>query len=269
MDAWTRTSEHRYNPAMMLALSWYVMGGGEGDRSMVVLPYRDRLLLFSRYLQQLVMESLGKKEDLDGQVVHQGLSVFGNKGSTDQHAFVQQLRDGRNDFFVVFIDVLADGYGCSGNIATHFEVQPGVRLGDYLQGFYLGTKQALAEGGRPSLSLTLGHLSEFSLGQLIALFERAVGYYATLVNINAYHQPGVEAGKVAATEILALQEGLVQELRKAAVAGLTLPSLCARLGLQGDARGEKAVLSLILRLVATGRVLRREGSINECVFCLA
>ena len=61
---------------------------------MVVLPYKDRLLLFSRYLQQLVMESLGKEKDLSGNVVHQGLSVYGNKGSTDQHAFVQQLRDG-------------------------------------------------------------------------------------------------------------------------------------------------------------------------------
>ena len=65
---------------------------------MVVLPYKDRLLLFSRYLQQLVMESLGKRLDLDGQRVDQGIAVYGNKGSTDQHAYVQQLRDGINNF---------------------------------------------------------------------------------------------------------------------------------------------------------------------------
>ena len=78
---------------------------------MVVLPYKDRLLLFSRYLQQLVMESLGKELDLDGKRVDQGIAVYGNKGSTDQHAYVQQLRDGVNNFFVTFIEVLEDRDG--------------------------------------------------------------------------------------------------------------------------------------------------------------
>ena len=74
-------------------------------KDMVILPYKDRLALFSRYLQQLVMESLGKEKDLDGKVVHQGIAVYGNKGSTDQHAYVQQLRDGVPNFFVTFIEV--------------------------------------------------------------------------------------------------------------------------------------------------------------------
>src|SRR6204780_3087410 len=76
--------------------------------AMVVLPYKDRLLFFSRYLQQLVMESLGKEKDLAGNVVHQGIAVYGNKGSTDQHAYVQQLREGVNNFFATFIEVLSD-----------------------------------------------------------------------------------------------------------------------------------------------------------------
>ena len=72
--------------------------GGTAQRAMVVLPYKDSLLLFSRYLQQLIMESLGKRFDLNGKEVHQGLTVYGNKGSTDQHAYVQQLREGPDDF---------------------------------------------------------------------------------------------------------------------------------------------------------------------------
>ncbi len=80
---------------------------------MVVLPYKDRLLLFSRYLQQLVMESLGKELDLEGKVVNQGIAVYGNKGSTDQHAYVQQLREGVKNFFVTFIDVMKDRAGAS------------------------------------------------------------------------------------------------------------------------------------------------------------
>jgi glucose-6-phosphate isomerase len=77
----------------------------QGLKDMVVLPYKDRLVLFSKYLQQLVMESLGKEHDLDGKVVNQGIAVYGNKGSTDQHAYVQQLRDGVNNFFATFIQV--------------------------------------------------------------------------------------------------------------------------------------------------------------------
>src|SRR5688500_11608384 len=104
---------------------------------MVILPYKDRLALFAQYLQQLVMESLGKERDRDGQVVHQGIAVYGNKGSTDQHAYVQQLRDGVHNFFVTFIQVLRDRPGRS------IEVDPGVTSGDYLHGFLLGTRRAL------------------------------------------------------------------------------------------------------------------------------
>ena len=142
---------------------------------MVILPYKDRLELFSRYLQQLVMESLGKENDLDGKVVHQGIAVYGNKGSTDQHAYVQQLRDGLMNFFVTFIEV-SSGSGWH----IHFSLQDDVTSGDYLHGFLLGTRQALHENGRESVTLTIKDVSPFSVGVLIALFERAVGFYASL-----------------------------------------------------------------------------------------
>jgi glucose-6-phosphate isomerase len=153
--------------------------------------------VFSRYLQQLVMESLGKRLDRAGEVVHQGIAVYGNKGSTDQHAYVQQLRDGVDNFFATFIEVLEDPA----------DVPPieGEHPGDFLDGFLQGTRAALTEGGRQSLSITLRRFDARALGALIALFERAVGLYAELVNINAYDQPGVEAGKKAAASILALQ----------------------------------------------------------------
>jgi glucose-6-phosphate isomerase len=61
MDKVTRGTVTRENPAALLALMWHFATGGRGAKDMVVLPYKDRLLLFSRYLQQLVMESLGKE----------------------------------------------------------------------------------------------------------------------------------------------------------------------------------------------------------------
>jgi len=88
-DQATRKKEARANPAALLALMWYYATRAEGRRDMVILPYKDRLQLFSRYLQQLLMESLGKEKDLDGKIVNQGITVYGNKGSTDQHAYVQ------------------------------------------------------------------------------------------------------------------------------------------------------------------------------------
>jgi glucose-6-phosphate isomerase len=191
----------------------------------VVLPYKDRLLLFSRYLQQLVMESLGKEHDLQGRVVNQGIAVYGNKGSTDQHAYVQQLRDGVNNFFITFIEVLKDR-----DAKTSPEVEPGITAGDYLQGFYLGTRDALSEKGRPSVTITLPDVSPRSIGALIALYERVVGLYASLVGINAYNQPGVEAGKKAAGGVIALKLKLAAALQAAPGQAITAADLATQLG---------------------------------------
>lgn len=211
MDAVTRRKDMRNNPAAILALAWYSATAGVGRKDMVLLPYKDRLELFSRYLQQLVMESLGKWLDRDGNEVGQGIAVYGNKGSTDQHAYVQQLRDGLDNFFVTFIEVLRD----RGEGRPSFEVEPGITSGDYLSGFLQGTRKALWERGRQSITITIQEVDARSLGMLIALYERTVGLYATLININAYHQPGVEAGKKAAQAVLDLQARLVAALRSA------------------------------------------------------
>ena len=198
MDAETRKTDVSDNAAMQLALAWYSGSNGKGEKDMVVLPYKDSLVLFSKYLQQLIMESLGKEHDLDGKTVHQGLAVYGNKGSTDQHAYIQQLRDGVNNFFACFIEVR------KGRNGHNLEVEPGTTSADYLQGFLRGTRKALHAAGRKSLTISIPEVNGFTLGLLIALFERAVSFYASLVNINAYHQPGVEAGKKAAGVFLAL-----------------------------------------------------------------
>lgn len=207
-DDLTRNRITVANPAAVLALMWHHATGGRGQKDLVVLPYKDRLQLFSKYLQQLIMESLGKERDLAGKIVNQGITVYGNKGTTDQHAYVQQLRDGVNNFFATFIEVLNDRDGRS------LEVEPGVTSGDYLNSFLQGTRNALFENGRESITITVEKLDARTVGALIALFERAVGFYATLVNINAYHQPGVEAGKKMANAIIELQREVIGYLEK-------------------------------------------------------
>ncbi|MGE5208514.1 MAG: glucose-6-phosphate isomerase [Alphaproteobacteria bacterium] len=206
MDARTRTTEVAQNAAMLLALMWYYAGNGRGEKDMVILPYKDRLALFTRYLQQLVMESLGKEKNLAGEVVNQGIAVYGNKGSTDQHSYVQQLRDGVLNFFVTFVEVRDDRDG------PRFEVEDGITSGDYLQGFLRGTRSALYENGRESITMSIPKVDAFNIGLLIALYDRAVGFYGSLVNVNAYDQPGVEAGKKAASKLLQLQKEVRQTL---------------------------------------------------------
>lgn len=242
MDIATRVPDIKRNPAALLALSWYYAGNGKGEKDMVVLPYKDSLLLFSRYLQQLVMESLGKEKDLDGNTVHQGIAVYGNKGSTDQHAFVQQLREGVANFFAIFIEVLVDRQGPS------IEIEPDVTTGDFLFGFLQGTRQALYENQRDSITVTLTEVTPRSVGALIALFERAVGLYASLVNINAYDQPGVEAGKKAAETLLALQRKILKVLRTTAT-----PLSLAALAAHADASNQQEQVYKIVRHLAANQ----------------
>jgi glucose-6-phosphate isomerase len=244
-DEVTRGHDMLKNPAALMALMWHHATGGKGQKDMVVLPYKDRLLLFSRYLQQLVMESLGKAYDLQGRRVDQGLAVYGNKGSTDQHAYVQQLREGVPNFFAVFIRVLEDGGSAQ-------EVDPDVTAGDYLHGFLLGTRTALFENDRESMTITVPRVDARIVGALIAIFERAVGLYASLIDINAYHQPGVEAGKKAAASVLALQAKIVAAL------GPTPQTADQIAAAVGSADSAETIFLLLEHLAANGRA-RKSG----------
>jgi glucose-6-phosphate isomerase len=249
MDDATRIPNLKTNPAALLAVAWYYTGNGKGEKDMVILPYKDSLLLFSRYLQQLVMESLGKELDLDGKLANQGIAVYGNKGSTDQHAYVQQLREGVPNFFATFIEVLKDRDGGS------IEVEAGATSGDFLSGFLQGTRQALYDNHRDSITITVPAVTPRIVGALIALYERAVGLYASLVNINAYHQPGVEAGKKAAASVLDLQQRVITAL-KSAGQPLTLVELAAK----ANALGQIETIYMILRhLEANDRGVTFQG----------
>ncbi|WCJ24675.1 Glucose-6-phosphate isomerase [Euphorbia peplus] len=256
MDEANRTTVLRNNPAALLALCWYWASDGIGSKDMVVLPYKDSLLLFSRYLQQLVMESLGKEFDLDGNRVNQGLAVYGNKGSTDQHAYIQQLRDGVHNFFVTFIEVLRDRPP-----GHDWELEPGVTCGDYLFGMLQGTRSALYANNRESITVTVQEVTPRTVGALVALYERAVGIYASLVNINAYHQPGVEAGKKAAGEVLALQKRVLAVLNEASckdpVEPLTIEEVADRCHAEEDI---EMIYKIVAHMAANDRALLAEGS---------
>jgi glucose-6-phosphate isomerase len=247
MDEWTRCENAVKNPAYMLAAMWYLAGDGKGDRNMVIVPYSDRLILLSRYFQQLVMESLGKEKDLDGNIVHQGLNVFGNKGGTDAHAFIQQLNDGRDDFFITFIEVLKD--------ALILPVDESSSMGTYLHGFQEGLSAALRGKGRQVINITIEEVNEYNLGMIIALYERAVAVYAEFININAFHQPGVQAYKLAAQGILELRSKFMAAMMEAGEFSGTAAEFAENTGL---AEHEVEIAGLLAKAALNCDVVNRE-----------
>ena len=167
---------------------------------------------------------------------------------------MQQLRDGLNNFFATFITVLRDvPPDEQGRV---IEVEDSATSGDFLYGFYLGTRRALYEGGRPSLTIELDALDARRLGALIALFERAVGLYAELIDINAYHQPGVEAGKKAAADVIDLQSRLVEHLSEHEGESFTADDLAAAVGSPDDA---ETAFHILRHLAANGRHVQTGG----------
>ncbi len=235
MDEWTRKEAILENPAYLLSAMWYLAGKGQGDKNMVIVPYSDRLVLLSRYFQQLVMESIGKELDLDGNPVYQGLNVFGNKGGTDAHAFIQQLNDGKNDFFVTFIEVLKD--------PMNLLVEGSKTMGDYLHGFQAGLSSALRGKGRQVVEMTIEEVNEYNLGMIIALYERAVAAYAELININPFHQPGVQSYKLASKTIIDLLSELEEKASSLKGQSLSAAQVAEKLDLKDQEIEIEGILS--------------------------
>jgi glucose-6-phosphate isomerase len=236
MDNWTRHPVES-NPAAQLAGVWH----SANKSNLAVIPYCEHLRHMGRYLQQLIMESLGKAYDRDGQAIHHGLTVYGNKGSADQHAIIQQLRDGPDDVMIHLIDC-----------GTQRTDSPLLSDAADLQfALMAGTRSAMIEVGRSTVSITMPQLNSKSLGALIALFERTVGLAAELANINAYNQPGVEAGKQAAALHLA-QIRMVQDALE--VLPLTAEELANKLDME-----TATTWRLVTHLGSTGRAVTALG----------
>jgi glucose-6-phosphate isomerase len=136
------------------------------------------------------------------------------------------------------------------------EVEPGVTAGDYLHGFLLGTRAALFENDRESMTITVPRVDAGVVGGLIALFERAVGLYASLVGINAYHQPEVEAGKKAAASVLTLQGKVLAVL-------LAVPQAAEQIAIRLGVPDAAETIFLLFEHLAANRRARMASPSNS------
>jgi glucose-6-phosphate isomerase len=183
------------NPAAILAFCLHHWMTTKKIAQIVMMPYADRLRLFTDWFAQLWAESLGKRLDLSGNEVFCGTTPLKSLGTTDQHSQLQLYLEGPHDKLVGFIRV-EDRYG--GVLPSEkfgddrVDFLCGKTLQDVLHAEQVATEEALREAGRPSFTLSLARVDEFQLGQLYQIFMNTIPYLGALFNINPFDQPAVE-----------------------------------------------------------------------------
>ena len=228
MDAHFREAPLHDNMPVMLALTglWHHQGCGHATRA--VLPYDQRLARLPAYLQQLEMESNGKRVTMAGAPVPvpTGPVVWGEPGTNGQHAFYQLIHQGTQVVPCEFL-VAADGDAPAlahhhrllvANCLAQSEALMRGRSHDealammHAEGYEGAEAERQAAhrvfpGNRPSTTLIYDQLTPWRLGQILALYEHRVFVEGVALGINSFDQWGVELGKVLAREMAPLLDG--------------------------------------------------------------
>ncbi len=198
MDELSKEKDIYKNPAYMYAVLHYI-GMKQGKNISVVMPYADSLKLISDWYAQLWAESLGKKKDNDGNIINAGQTPVKALGVTDQHSQVQLYTEGPYDKIVVFIGV--EKFKRTITIPKIYGDIPslgflgGITQNKLIRTEQMSTEYALLKSGKTNLTITLPEVNEFTVGELLYMFEVATGFAGELLNIDAFNQPGVEEGK--------------------------------------------------------------------------
>lgn len=209
----------RENPACMLAAISFLAATAKGKPIHVMMPYSNRLVGLADWYRQLWAESLGKRLDRHGREVFVGPTPIKALGTTDQHSQVQLYRDGPNDKLIVFLEVRKHPRDIT--VPDVFADAPGLsylrraKLSKLLNAEKAATEYALAESGRPSVTLRFNAITPPSVGEFIYLYEFITSLMGELLDINAYDQPAVELGKQATFALMARpgSEELTKEIK--------------------------------------------------------
>lgn len=194
-----------HNPAALAAMI-NLMCADQGQNMVVMMPYAHRLRHVADWFAQLWAESLGKRVNLQGEVVNVGSTPIKALGATDQHSQVQLYAEGPYDKLVNFIAV--DNYASTVTIPTAYTALEGVSylgghtFNELIRAEQQATAIALSDAGRPNMTHHMPAINAFTLGQLFMLFEMQTAIAGALLNINTFDQPGVEAGKIATYALL-------------------------------------------------------------------
>ena len=190
-----------------------------GCESHAVLPYCQHFTRFAAYLQQLEMESNGKRVQLDGKSVNWRTCpvIWGEPGTNGQHAFYQMLHQGNITVpadLIAFAEPNVDSLGMHDMLLANAFAQARVmgfgQTAEELRA--LGTPEALIEpkvmpGNRPTTFILCRKRTPRALGQLVALYEHATFTAGAVWNVNSFDQWGVELGKKVASTLLPMLTG--------------------------------------------------------------
>ncbi|TNC68019.1 glucose-6-phosphate isomerase [Rubellimicrobium roseum] len=228
MDLHFRSAEWHENMPALLALVgiWHNQVCDHATRA--VLPYDNRLMRLPAYLQQLEMESNGKRVSMDGAplAVHSGSVVWGEPGTNGQHAFYQLIHQGTR---VIPCEFLVAARGSEDDLHHQHQllIANGLAQSEALmRGRTMDEARALMAakglsgdelerqashrvfpGNRPSTTLAYPRLDPFTLGQIVALYEHRVFVEGAVLGINSYDQWGVELGKELANTLAPMVTG--------------------------------------------------------------
>lgn len=198
MDELCKTEDTFKNPGYMYAILNY-LAMQKGKNISIVMSYVDSLKFVADWYAQLWAESLGKKTDNDGNIVRVGQTPVKAVGATDQHSQVQLYAEGPQDKVICFLGV--DQYKNEITIPHIYGDIPtlgflgGATHSKLIKTEQMATEYALIVAEQTNMTITFPEVNEFTLGQIIYLFEVATGFAGELLNINAFDQPGVEEGK--------------------------------------------------------------------------
>lgn len=205
-----RSEDWQENPALLLAALKFIAMKEYGITAEVVMPYGDKLRSFGWWYAQLLGESLGKKYDLDGNVVYNGRIPVASVGTTDMHSLTQEHQQGKKNKLVQFISVeqLPEDLAV---LCDEKDVSGMVPMSCMLAAARRANEEALAKEGRMSCHISMKKLTPFHVGALMYFFFLAIAYEGAMANVNAFDQPGVEDYKKILHE--ELREYIVRGLR--------------------------------------------------------
>ena len=221
MDELCSNADVKRNPGLMLALLEIIAAEKHGANIGVLMPYADSLKFMADWYAQLWAESLGKKLVKDGKVLRFGQTPVKSLGVTDQHSQVQLYTDGPFDKTITFISV--EKYRSDVAVPHVFDDIPGIAflsghsLGELISAEFRATENAVTVSGHMNKNIIMPEVNEFTLGQLIMLFEMQTAFAGELLGIDAFDQPGVEEGKNATYALLGKPgyEAKLDELKNA------------------------------------------------------
>ena len=198
MDLALKNTDIFENIAAQGALIQYLMDTKLGKNISVLMPYSEKLKYISDWFIQLWAESLGKEYNRNGEKINNGQTPVKALGATDQHSQVQLFNEGPNDKVITFIRV--KNFDTTIEIPKIFEYTGigylgGKSINDLLNAEADSTRVALADYKRPTMTITLEKIDEYSIAQLFYMFQVQTAIAGELYNVNAFSQPGVEQAK--------------------------------------------------------------------------